>query len=387
MSIGEFPTVWIIGAGFSKALGGPLLADLFRPRHLTDLEKFVEGESLAIDLRWVQSLFTHGRDKERLWENAEDFLAFVDSAYGDQADQGPDRKAILEEMYGRACEVLPSREVGTRLNDPSFDQCLADPRRSVRRALAEESSAFLKHANITDEQWKPYREWARLLTPGRDSIITFNYDTLLEQLDRDRLQRVLPTQPLDASKIPIFKLHGSWDWHWDKRTKAISHNTLTILENLEIAIAAPGRAKAQSVKERFQPLWDRAFERMKHANSIVILGYGFPKTDAEARMALLDGIEGAAGGQVKQVEIVLGPDINRPESRRVLELVRHRTGHRRVFVDREPDFLYNKGEQISIVTQHPLWAEDFIGDYIKRTERKRLYRIEEQVPIGYDVPK
>ena len=50
MSIGEFPTVWIIGAGFSKALGGPLLADLSRPRHLTDLEKFVEGERLAIRL-------------------------------------------------------------------------------------------------------------------------------------------------------------------------------------------------------------------------------------------------------------------------------------------------------------------------------------------------
>ena len=31
MAIGGGKTVWILGAGFSRALGGPLLADLFRP--------------------------------------------------------------------------------------------------------------------------------------------------------------------------------------------------------------------------------------------------------------------------------------------------------------------------------------------------------------------
>jgi hypothetical protein len=42
-------------------------------------------------------------------------------------------------------------------------------------------------------------------------------------------------------------------------------------------------------------------------------------------------------------------------------------GHsRRTIVDEAPDPLPSK-EYVSIVINHPLWVEDFIGDYQQRT--------------------
>jgi len=70
----------------------------------------------------------------------------------------------------------------------------------------------------------------------------------------------------------------------------------------------------------------------------------------------------------------LRPDINRPEAQRVLELVRQRTGRSRAFIDSEPEHLVNSGEQIAVIRQHRLWAEDFIGDYWKRQHSKRRTR-------------
>jgi hypothetical protein len=39
-------TVWILGAGFSRSLGGPLMGDLLRPQHLDDL-RLLQGYRVA----------------------------------------------------------------------------------------------------------------------------------------------------------------------------------------------------------------------------------------------------------------------------------------------------------------------------------------------------
>lgn len=49
MAIGEGRTVSILGAGFSKPLGGPLLADLFRQEAYDNLAELI-GESRAAQL-------------------------------------------------------------------------------------------------------------------------------------------------------------------------------------------------------------------------------------------------------------------------------------------------------------------------------------------------
>jgi hypothetical protein len=54
-------------------------------------------------------------------------------------------------------------------------------RTTARRLVAAECAAFLQHVDPTREQWRPYRRWAASLTPN-DTVVTFNYDRVLEML-------------------------------------------------------------------------------------------------------------------------------------------------------------------------------------------------------------
>jgi hypothetical protein len=375
MSINGTPTVWILGAGFSRSLGGPLLADLFRQQHAADLRPVI-GQALAAELTWVQHLFRHGTESEQLWGNAEDFLAYLDEACGPTAV--PIKKARLDGLIARAPYSEGPWRNNKHLGDAEFERFKADPQRSARWALAAECDLFLDGADTKSESWKPYAEWARSLTPEHDTVVTFNYDTVLERLDPDRFEILQPgdarlardADPKRFDKVPVFKLHGSTNWVTESEA-IVTQGQGPLANNAPRAIAPPGRTKTAWANDAFAPLWRAAINRIESAWSFAILGYGFPKTDAEARIRVLAAIDSSSHGNEKRLEIVLGPDTTRPESRRVLELIRRRMGHsRRTLVDVEADEYPRQGnEYYSIVTNHPLWVEDFIGDYHRRTKR------------------
>jgi hypothetical protein len=379
MPINGSHTVWILGAGFSKSLGGPLLADLFRQEYQNDLKRVLPPE-LATELTWVQRLFNYGRDDEHLWEDAEDFLAYVEDAYG---IDGSRKRSKIESVLRRA--RYDHGDISTkRWLLAGFKSYCEDPRRSVRWALAVECARFLEGVD-GDERWGPYLRWAGTLNPELDTVITFNYDLVLDRLGGnlevirpEDVQLVGERYPV-YERVPVFKLHGSVDWVGNTSDSGVALDGNVLKENTPRAIAAPGRTKNSWSTGLFAPLWKAAMRRFQTASAVVIVGYGFPKTDAEARMKLLDAIEGADAGQIKQVDLVLGPD-DRPETRRVLELVRHRMGvSRRVIVSPRPPTLHNSAEHVALITQHPLWAEDFIGDYLRRTKVRSPLRV-----VSYD---
>jgi hypothetical protein len=98
----------------------------------------------------------------------------------------------------------------------------------------------------------------------------------------------------------------------------------------------------------------------------VIVGYSFPKTDALARKSILDAIDRDIRQKevpVRQAHLVLGPDVDVPKNRRVLELMRHRMGHGRIVKIDEP----GQPSPGAVLNRHRLWAEDFLGDYSART--------------------
>jgi hypothetical protein len=359
------------GAGFSRALGGPLLGDLFRQQHAVDLAEVIGG-ALARELAWVQHLFNHGKEHEHLWQDAEEFLAFVDDASGSTAM--PLKKARLKNLIDRA-PYSPGPWRGSEyLGADSFKSFSVDPRLSATWALAAECDLFLQDADTASESWKPYVEWAQSLNPEHDSIVTFNYDTVLERLGPNIFEIVRPEDPRIAhgastserfDKVPVFKLHGSASWAGVRDHAFVTLVDSPLKETAPRAIATPGRTKTAWVNQLLAPLWRAALRKIESAWTFAILGYGFPKTDAEAKMRILGAIERASPGTVKRLDLVLGPDTGRPEARRVLELVRRRMGHSRtVLVDERPD---PRQSSVAVVTQHPLWVEDFIGDYHSRT--------------------
>src|SRR3954466_1350691 len=97
--------VWVLGAGFSRPLGGPLLGDLFRPEMWDRLSASYEQASYerlySRECRVAHALFNFGigfknghvqtapglangflraSDGERIWVDAEEFLATLDAA-------------------------------------------------------------------------------------------------------------------------------------------------------------------------------------------------------------------------------------------------------------------------------------------------------------------
>src|SRR5262245_27618184 len=74
-------TVWILVAGFSRWLGGPLLRDRFRQEHFADLKARYPATygDLAEHCWKTQVLFNHGKSVENQWFDAEQFIDFVDS--------------------------------------------------------------------------------------------------------------------------------------------------------------------------------------------------------------------------------------------------------------------------------------------------------------------
>ena len=88
--------VWIIGAGFSRPLGGPLLTDLFSWKSERDLEARYPKDRfprlhghVPQTARWLfhyGTRFDQGKpryyiaDGEALWQDAEGFLDYLDVA-------------------------------------------------------------------------------------------------------------------------------------------------------------------------------------------------------------------------------------------------------------------------------------------------------------------
>jgi hypothetical protein len=82
--------------------------------------------------------------------------------------------------------------------------------RTVRRALAFETSRFLKYTDPKDDEaWGPYRSWAEGLDPKLDSVVTFSYDKVPEMLG---LFVPVPQKIGFRSGVPVYKMHGSTDW-------------------------------------------------------------------------------------------------------------------------------------------------------------------------------
>ena len=147
---------------------------------------------------------------------------------------------------------------------------------------------------------------------ANDTIITFNYDTVIEEsfedaklwtpsggygagvyghnLDwarkwlKERGQSKCP-----ASKLRLLKLHGSINWvlNINKHVRIKPRPYVVRTKNNKptfdsVAILAPGWNKPIA-KAPFKGLWRDARLRLQQAKSIVIIGYSLPETDLLAR--------------------------------------------------------------------------------------------------------
>ena len=354
MSINGKQTVWVLGAGFSRSLGGPLMTELFAPvPEADDLAYFPQKPygDLAHDLSMTRKVFQHGL-KQRCWADAEDFLAKVDEAFD---ERGPSWN-VLERVVRQRSH--PSR---------TLDDYLANIQRITRRTLAAQTVRFVLDPKLEDERWLPYREWAKTLEPGRDTIITFNYDTALERIsavERGRLQTPLPASIPGIANItrtvPVYHLHGCVEWVVEGT--GITH--VDIEEALdgqrEIAIGIPGPNKSAFAKTMVLPLWHAADDALADAENLVFVGYAFPKTDTMAHIRLLREIRKDRCTESRRyAHLVLGRDIHSVDHARMVAMMESCHGPRR----RSCMHPGTNHPYTFVIRQHPLGAEDFLPHY------------------------
>jgi hypothetical protein len=373
--------VWILGAGFSQPLGGPLLKDLFRlePRQSCEATfPTVDYPNLAEHLLALQTGFYWGREKAGYWDDAEQFLAFIDDAYS-----GPDaiKRDKLNALIGSARRPHWTNEHQLKIADlvPDTHPLLNDLDRIARRALAAQCECFLFNRDPQQEEaWTPFLRWAKSLSPTTDALVTFNYDRVLEKLDSNEttFQVVMPGQARDEERVPVYKLHGSVDWLLQdgqlRRGNAVESLRS---RDAQIAIAAPGLGKTHLVAERFSDLWLRADEAISHADVVLIVGYSFPKSDSMALHRILDALKVTAGvPPLRDVHLVLGAETT-AATRRVAALLQACTAGRCLeVVPPEAPFdshhnTIGRPARILAIKQHPLWTQDFLGDWQDRAKR------------------
>ncbi len=296
--------VWILGAGFSRSLGGPLLHDLLSLGEFKLLEaRFSE---LAGPCSKVFSVYNWGRqrtgmDTPVIWPNAESFLEFLDGA-----DPGASGWSILFQALSAAGHE---------------DASIEEVRLRARQAITASCWGFVKDKprDVFTEAWMPYERWYGALRPG-DVIITFNYDQVVERAAEDYgTLSVVTLGPLWISdrakeeKVRLLKLHGSVNWKsrepgaGDEVPVAIIEPDKILVGSDESIIAHPGVSKV-AIAKNLRLLWKYAEQALSDASHIYLLGYSMPPSDNGSKRMVLDALrsKGNIGG--RRIHLVLGCD-------------------------------------------------------------------------------
>lgn len=188
-----------------------------------------------------------------------------------------------------------------------------------------------------------------LKKPSDFSIITFNYDLLLERaleaIDLNghsgtfnfpgcyRLEGItkissiedatqFKSQSLDHDGVALFKLHGSMNWHskhnsatpmpktmFNTEREIHLHNSPIIFKDLvwkpnqrrvymKPVIVPPISGKRGMIHQDLLSLWNKAATTLRQADRVVIAGYSCPPLDLEARILLSENLRANSNKKV-----------------------------------------------------------------------------------------
>lgn len=200
-------------------------------------------------------------------------------------------------------------------------------------------------------------ELRQLESPSNLSVITFNYDLLVERTfesiaqhrdddvfafpgcyrleDVNRTPRVahspqFESDTFDHEGVAIYKLHGSMNWQSTHTSSTPTPNALLnpsrrlhVLDSpviptrlswrrgrrtvhMKPILVPPVSGKRGMIHSRVVPLWSKAAAALRDADRIVIAGYSCPPLDLEARILLSENLRANKNKRVYLVDPYVG---------------------------------------------------------------------------------
>jgi len=301
--------------------------------------------------------------RRQRWDHAEQFLDFADLAVDPRSPNHKILKRLLSSCkYDGADTVTPERF-----------------RDLATLSIAAEVSTYTARVDLRAEAWAPYVRWAAGRR-GNDSVLTFNYDTVIERLGQSKNPKVtnlgdgtvfrpFGDNAFGEDKCIIHKLHGSADWAWAEQPARHQQfkvfptvGSFTLDDAYRPLIAMPGATKKRLCSEHLDGIWGAAMRRLREAEVIVFLGYRFPPSDSFSRTALLGAIQ-QNQSQYLRIHTVLGPNVAHETSARLGALLRATLegagrAHYGVVTHRPSAA---QGSRLYDVLQQPLYVEDFLS--------------------------
>ncbi len=293
-------TVFILGAGASAHAGVPVIADFIgRVRDIEDRQQggvFQQDFTRIVDL--IRGPLTRIPAARRVnLHNVEEVFSLIEM--GRLVRRLSDVKPGDLEQFALSMKRVIAHTVDFSCQFP------VDPEEGLMAPVGYEQLAMF----TSDRVRNPERRY---------SFITFNYDIALDvalegigtQFDYG-LQDSIP-----GTRVPVLKLHGSINWQRQGGTvyakpvsellqrarnigrKLHSHVSLQALHppppgGVDPALVPPSWNKSQD-RAAFGTIWQHAAEELASAESIVIIGYSAPQSDAFFSDLLAIGLASAS---------------------------------------------------------------------------------------------
>lgn len=343
--------VYILGAGFSKSAGLPLAGEL-----LGELKTFAYSEPKVI---------SGLGDPQKNWEAFEAAASTLTErmlGVPMAAEEFPDLELLLTSMdwYTKLRDgaletalqlriTLEQRAAAHRLLDSMPVEFFTAAHRKVSWLLSDYFQSLV-HSTIRTESFRQrcehIEQFAREVVQPGDTVITFNYDTLVESflceaqkwLPHDGYGVHLPLgyEPFDSSALPtddlplplpelpaspvkVLKLHGSASWAKNGDTLLLNPDFLDYLyhrwrhpaiealvteddvlkgrvQNMAASPYNRGDGRPAAIiptylktyaETPYADLWRAASAALTTAEGVVVIGYSMPKADVAAQTLLL----------------------------------------------------------------------------------------------------
>jgi NAD-dependent SIR2 family protein deacetylase len=311
--------VFILGAGFSKDAGVPVIHDfLDRSREFFDNpESGLDGEErLKFDAVFkFKREMARAREKFRIdLDNVEELFGLVEMSH---------RLGSVALETRDATVYLIAKTIQLALRGPSErPQVIVNPLQGY--GANPPFQQYFSHKSATGGGTTDIYTHFALLLAGRyddqakmkarsNTIITFNYDLVLD----DALVRVdaKPDYGLDGAHyereyqgqtpVAVLKLHGSTNWAICSncnQVRVLDHKVtaaLGVLKSqqcgkcgnaaLRILLVPPSWDKSEYSKT-MQSVWRKAVDELKRATRICVIGYSMPPSDAFFKFLLSLGL-------------------------------------------------------------------------------------------------